>query len=181
MSFQKDRRLSVSTKVPKNFARTPPPAFLFPDQRFQRPEPEAFRSHRLAPGVGGGGDLVASVFRVKRFFLKKNLFLRGRFGGGLLGGGSGVSREDRFPCQPNLQNFFRRFRSRSFGDNEGLTEKFGASRRGRLRFDQERGKYAEPKPKSSRYLRLFSGPLVRAGAPSRRLGAARFRARRRYT
>jgi len=32
------------------------------------------RPHRLTPVVGGGGDLVASVFRVKWFFLKKNLF-----------------------------------------------------------------------------------------------------------
>src|SRR5690606_3888996 len=38
--FSKRPQLSVSTKVPKNFARTPPPAFLFPDQRFQRPGPD---------------------------------------------------------------------------------------------------------------------------------------------
>jgi hypothetical protein len=52
---------------PKVIARTPPPAFLFPNQRCQRPEP-ACRPHRLAPGVGGGGYLVASVFRVNRLF-----------------------------------------------------------------------------------------------------------------
>ena len=52
---------------PKVIARTPPPAFLFPNQRCQRPEP-ACRPHRLAPGVGGGGYLVASVFRVNRPF-----------------------------------------------------------------------------------------------------------------
>ena len=69
MSFQKDRRLSVSTKVPKNFARTPPPAFLFPDQRFQRPKPakpaEPFgaRSRRRR-------CLAPLIFRVKQFFLK---------------------------------------------------------------------------------------------------------------
>ena len=52
---------------PKVIARTPPPAFLFPNQRCQRPEP-ACRPHRLAPGVGGGGYLVAPVFRVNRLF-----------------------------------------------------------------------------------------------------------------
>ena len=98
MSFQKDRRLSVSTKVPKNFARTPPPAFLFPDQRFQRPGPEepaglfsagprrrrlfsclSFRCqavlfkelsfHQTAPGrSGGGGYLVKADPLVNRAF-----------------------------------------------------------------------------------------------------------------
>jgi len=48
-------------------ARTPPPAFLFPNQRCQRPEPP-WRPHRLAPGVGGGGYLVAPYFRVNRTF-----------------------------------------------------------------------------------------------------------------
>ncbi len=57
-------------------ARTPPPAFLFPDQRFQRPEPEAFQSDRLAPGLGGGGDLVASEVRVKRSFRRTISFFR---------------------------------------------------------------------------------------------------------
>ena len=72
MSFQKDRRLSVSTKVPKNFARTPPPAFLFPDQRFQRPGPEEpakpfnarSRRRRCLPPL---------IFRVNQFFLKNFL------------------------------------------------------------------------------------------------------------
>ena len=48
-------------------ARTPPPAFLFPNQRCQRPEPPWW-PHRLAPGVGGGGYLVAPIFRVNRLF-----------------------------------------------------------------------------------------------------------------
>jgi hypothetical protein len=48
-------------------ARTSPPAFLFPIQRCQRPEP-ACRPHRLTPGVGGGGYLVAPIFRVNRLF-----------------------------------------------------------------------------------------------------------------
>ena len=38
--FSKRPQLSVSTDEPRRaLARTPPPAFLFPDQRFQRPEP----------------------------------------------------------------------------------------------------------------------------------------------
>ena len=51
-------------------ARTPPPAFLFPDQRFQRPGPEG-PPDCLAPVRGGGGYLNRFVFRVKHFFLKK--------------------------------------------------------------------------------------------------------------
>lgn len=66
--FKKDRIWSVVEMLPvRSIARTPPPAFLFPNQRCQRPEP-ACRLHRLAPGVGGGGYLVASVFRVNRPF-----------------------------------------------------------------------------------------------------------------
>ena len=102
MSFQKDRRLSVSTKVPKNFARTPPPAFLFPDQRFQRPEAET-PPNRLTPVPGGGGVLDASVFRVKQFFLKNFLFTkplrkerRRR-----------LSSESRSPCQPGFSAFLQ--------------------------------------------------------------------------
>lgn len=72
MSFQKDRRLSVSTKVPKNFARTPPPAFLFPDQRFQRPH-RKIRLNRLTPVRGGGRCLAPLIFRVNQFFLKNFL------------------------------------------------------------------------------------------------------------
>ena len=36
------------------------------------------RPHRLAPGCGGGGDLVASVFRVKRLFRRRTSFRRPR-------------------------------------------------------------------------------------------------------
>jgi len=97
MSFQKDRRLSVSTKVPKNFARTPPPAFLFPDQRFQRPQPvkpaEPFnaRSRRRR-------CLAPLIFRVNQFFLKNFLNTpearrpqRRR-----------PSKESQSPCQPGF-------------------------------------------------------------------------------
>ena len=100
MSFQKDRRLSVSTKVPKNFARTPPPAFLFPDQRFQRPKPvkpaepfSASSRRRLC--------LAPLIFRVKQFFLKnfsntpETRRPRRRR----------LSNEDRFPSQPGFSAF----------------------------------------------------------------------------
>ena len=40
-------------------------------------EPED-RPHRLAPGCGGGGDVVASVFRVKRLFRRRTSFRRPR-------------------------------------------------------------------------------------------------------
>jgi hypothetical protein len=49
-------------------ARTPPPAFLFPNQQCQRPElPQ--EPHRLTPVVGGGGVLVASNSEVNQTFL----------------------------------------------------------------------------------------------------------------
>ena len=58
--------MSASKVDLKSTARAPPPAFLFPNQQCQRPEPPE-RSHRLAPGVGGGGYLANLEFRVKSF------------------------------------------------------------------------------------------------------------------
>ena len=72
--FSKRPQLSVSRQFRRTVARTPPPAFLFPDQRFQRPREPENRTHRLAPGCGGGGDVVASVFRVKRLFRRRTSF-----------------------------------------------------------------------------------------------------------
>jgi len=72
MSFQKDRRLSVSTKVPKNFARTPPPAFLFPDQRFQRPKPVK-PAQPFSARLRRRRCLAPLIFRVNQFFLKNFL------------------------------------------------------------------------------------------------------------
>ena len=97
MSFQKDRRLSVSTKVPKNFARTPPPAFLFPDQRFQRPQPAKpakpfnARSRRRR-------CLAPLIFRVNPFFLKNFLNTPEAQGPRR----RRPSKEDQSPCQPGL-------------------------------------------------------------------------------
>src|SRR6218665_870004 len=54
----------------KSTARAPPPAFLFPNQQCQRPEPLLSGATRLAPGVGGGGYLSNLEFRVKSFFSK---------------------------------------------------------------------------------------------------------------
>jgi hypothetical protein len=67
MVSSRDRKFVSVEMTREVIARTPPPAFLFPNQRCQRPEPP-WRPHRLAPGVGGGGDVVASVFRVNRLF-----------------------------------------------------------------------------------------------------------------
>jgi hypothetical protein len=58
-------RIRQRLRLPRRVtARAPPPAFLFPNQQCQRPEPElraasvtGERPHRLAPGVGGGGYL----------------------------------------------------------------------------------------------------------------------------
>jgi hypothetical protein len=104
MSFQKDRSCQCRLKQFRRtvFARTPPPAFLFPDQRFQRPRPED-RPNCLAPVRGGGGYLAAPVFGVKQFFLKNFLFTkpspeerRRR-----------LSSESRSPCQPGFSAFLR--------------------------------------------------------------------------
>ncbi|WP_409753604.1 hypothetical protein [Brevundimonas sp.] len=47
--------------------------FSFQINDFKDREPPE-RPHRLAPGDGGGGDVVASVFRVKLIFVEDRLF-----------------------------------------------------------------------------------------------------------
>ena len=51
--------------------------FSFQINDFKDPEPEN-RSYRLAPGCGGGGDVVASLSRVKRYFRRRTSFQRPR-------------------------------------------------------------------------------------------------------
>ena len=78
--------------------------FSFQINDFKDREPPE-RPDRLAPGCGGGGDVVASVVGVKRsvenFFTGPPESLERP-----VGGGSGVSREASFPCQPNFRSFF---------------------------------------------------------------------------
>ena len=62
--------MSASKVDLKSTARAPPPAFLFPNQQCQRPEPLSRGAHRLTPDVGGGGYLSNLEFRVKPFFFK---------------------------------------------------------------------------------------------------------------
>jgi hypothetical protein len=50
MVSSRDRRFVSVEMISRSSARTPPPAFLFPIQRCQRPEPPAGRPHRLTPG-----------------------------------------------------------------------------------------------------------------------------------
>ena len=67
--FKKTADVSVDRQSRRTIARTPPPAFLFPDQRFQRPKPEKpakpfnARSRRRR-------CLTPLIFRVNQFFLK---------------------------------------------------------------------------------------------------------------
>ena len=124
--FKKTADVSVDRQSRRTIARTPPPAFLFPDQRFQRPRPERFRPHCLAPVVGGGGDLVASDFRVKRLIRRRTSFLSAT-PKDLRGGGSGVSREGHSLCQPNLSVFFSASFPRELQAAKGV-------RRGRISF-----------------------------------------------
>jgi len=65
--FKRPHLVSVEMFPVRNIARTPPPAFLFPNQRCQRPEPPK-RPNRLTPGCGGGGYVVATAFPVNRLF-----------------------------------------------------------------------------------------------------------------
>jgi len=51
----------------KLIARPPPPAFLFPIYNVKDPI-DFRRPHCLAPVAGGGGYLVAGLFRVNRSF-----------------------------------------------------------------------------------------------------------------
>ena len=60
------------------------------------------RPHCFAPVVGGGGDVVASDFRVKWFFLKKNLGLRCGPGGLR----RRLPKEGRTSCQPGFLSHF---------------------------------------------------------------------------
>ena len=112
--------------------------FSFQINDFKDPEPED-RSHRLAPGCGGGGDVVASLSRVKRsfrrtnpfqrprpearealfsasfscvkwFFLKKNLCLQTT----LVGRRRRLSKEGRSPCQPGFFSHFAEQKTEAF-------------------------------------------------------------------
>lgn len=78
VSFQKDRRCQCRLINPEGSSLGHRRLrFSFQINDFKDPEPED-RPHRLTPGFGGGGDLVASVFRVKRFFRRRTTFRRPR-------------------------------------------------------------------------------------------------------
>jgi hypothetical protein len=70
MVSSRDRNCQRIEMTREVIARAPPPAFLFPNQQCQRPEPLSRGAHRLAPDVGGGGYLSNLEFRVKPFFSK---------------------------------------------------------------------------------------------------------------
>jgi len=138
VSFQKDRSCQCrdSSEEPSLGHRRL--RFSFQINDFKDPEPED-RPHRLAPGCGGGGDVVASLSRVKRsfrrttpfprphlparealfsasffcvkrFFLKKNLSLQPRPGGRR----RRLSRESRSSCQPGFSAISRDEKSEGF-------------------------------------------------------------------
>lgn len=136
VSFQKDRRCQCRDNLEGLSPGHRRLRFSFQINDFKDPEPEA-RSHRLAPGFGGGGDVVASLSPVKRsfrrmisfqrprlaarealfsasfscvkwFFLKKNLCLQDRPGGRR----RRLSKEGRSPCQPGFSAILRSGRSR---------------------------------------------------------------------
>ena len=71
MVSSRDRNCQRIEMTREVIARAPPPAFLFPNQQCQRPEPLSRGAHRLAPDVGGGGYLSNLEFRVKPFFSKR--------------------------------------------------------------------------------------------------------------
>ncbi len=77
VSFQKDRSCQCRDNLEGLSPGHRRLRFSFQINDFKDPEPED-RPHRLAPGFGGGGDLVASDFRVKRFFRRRTSFRRPR-------------------------------------------------------------------------------------------------------
>ena len=178
--------------------------FSFQINDFKDPEPEA-RSHRLAPGCGGGGDVVASLSRVKRsfrrmnpfqrprpearealfsasfscvkwFFLKKNLCLQTT----LEGRRRRLSKEGRSPCQPGFWSHFAGTEIRRLRAAKNRLESREACLCFVLRLDWS----AEPNRSTLRKQPAFA--TFFRGKPGRRLSPrprrpARFRARRRYT
>ena len=75
--FQKDRRCQCRDNLKDCRQDTAACVSLSRSTISKTQEPED-RPHRLAPGCGGGGDVVASVFRVKRFFWRRTSFQRPR-------------------------------------------------------------------------------------------------------
>ena len=178
--------------------------FSFQINDFKDPEPED-RSHRLAPGCGGGGDVVASLSRVKRsfrrrtsfqrprpkarealfsasfscvkwFFLKKNLCLQTT----LAGRRRRLSKEGRSPCQPGFSAILRGLKSEDFGPQKTVWK----AREARLcfvrRFDWSAEANRNTLRKQPAFATFFPGNRWRFSSPWPRR-PARFRARRRYT
>jgi len=77
VSFQKDRRCQCRDNLEGLSPGHRRLRFSFQINDFKDPG-TGDRPHRLAPGCGGGGDLVASVFRVKRLFRRRTSFRRPR-------------------------------------------------------------------------------------------------------
>ena len=177
--FKKTADVSVDKQFRRTVARTPPPAFLFPDQRFQRPEAvlaappfsARLRRRRRCSRLG----ISCQAILPKKFCFSPTL-LRG----GPLGGGSGVSREDRALRQSNLSNFSDRSNRSSSGRKRGRHGErmlpaghFVDSTRAR-RLMPVRGKSKRPK------LPIFRGAPCEPKSPGPPRTARR-RARRRYT
>lgn len=77
VSFQKDRSCQCRDNLKDCHQDTAACVSLSRSTISKTQEPEN-RSHRFAPGCGGGGDVVASLFRVKRSFRRKIPFQRPR-------------------------------------------------------------------------------------------------------
>ena len=176
MSFQKDRRLSVSTKVPKNFARTPPPAFLFPDQRFQRPGPEE------PAGLFSAGPRRRRLFSCLSFRCQAVLFKELSFhqtAPGRSGGGGYLVRADLLVNRAFQPFCF--FRNRSF---EGRSKPPGKPRgypSTQSSDSIEARKLTDPTNRSKKLFQTLA-PIKTPKTPSPKpVGPARLRARRRYT
>jgi hypothetical protein len=104
LSFQKDRRCQCRDGLEGPSLGHRRLRFSFQINDFKDPEPVS-RSHRLAPGCGGGGDVVASVFRVKRYFRRSFAFHR-RCSGADPGAAGAASLERTDPC---VNQIFRTF------------------------------------------------------------------------
>jgi hypothetical protein len=136
-----------------------------------------FTSQSPARKVGGGGRLVAPDFRVKWFFLKKNLGLR-RGPGGLR---RRLPKEGTTPCQPDFSAILRSLEARLGESKTPSGEKPEACLFYRFRrFDWSAETMVGP-PQKQGIFNPFISPVPRGLSSPGLRWPARSRARRRYT
>ena len=126
----RDRSASASKIGREPIARTPPPAFLFPYLRCQRPDRRFPTPPFSARRRRGAAYLVAPFFRVNRLFRKKfrsSLPLGQNLRRSSVPARSGVSIEAPFRCQSALSSFLRPAGEPEIQDAKTVLGRRGAS------------------------------------------------------